>query len=70
MPKRASKVRQQVVASLIETQPASWKRKVFKKDEDGELRDGTVTVTREALRYPLAQNVSESNVEALAKRWL
>lgn len=70
MPKRQSKVRQQLVASLIETQQASWKRKVWAKDEDGELKEATVTVTRDALRYPLAQNVSDRNVEALAERWL
>jgi hypothetical protein len=72
MPKSTNKIRQEILAGLIETKPTSWNRKVWKKDEDddGKLVESTVKVNRDSLRFPLAQNISDSSVDALAKRWL
>jgi len=66
MPKR-SKMRQQLLGSLIETKPTSWDRKVLSKNAEGKEVVQTVKVTHTALRYPLAQNVSELNVNRAAK---
>lgn len=71
MPKRQqSKIRQQMIAGLIETKPTSWNRKTLAKDEDGKEVVNNRMVRRDELRFPLAQNVSEESVERLAKRWL
>lgn len=70
MPKRPNRVRQQLLAGLIETKPSSWNRKVLSKDEDGKEQIDTVKVSHDALRFPLAQNISERNVERAARRWL
>ena len=71
MPKRQqSKIRQQMIAGLIEKRPATRTRHVWGKDSEGELTPTTVKETVEELRFPLAQNVSEESVERLAKRWL
>ena len=73
MPKpqpKANLIRQQLLAGLIETKPVSWDRKTLSKDKDGKEVPNTTKVTRQGLRFPLAQNVSSDNVEAAAKRWL
>ena len=70
MPKKPSLVRQQIVAALIETKKSGWNRKVFTQGEDGKQVETTVKVEHDALRYPLAQNVSDVNVERLSRRWL
>lgn len=67
---KPSKLKQQLVAALIETQPASWNRRVWVRNEDDLLEEKTVKVTHQALKWPLAQNISAQNVEALAQRWL
>jgi hypothetical protein len=68
--KKANLIRQQMVGGLIETKPASWERKTLAKDEDGKEIVINKRVTHQALRYPLAQNISDENVERIAKRWL
>jgi hypothetical protein len=72
MPKRnkINKVHQEILSGLIETRPTSWNRKVWTNDEDGLTVESTVKVTRQSLRFPFAQNMSEESVDALAKRWL
>lgn len=70
MPKRPNVLRQQLLAGLIETKPSSWKAKSISKDDDGKELVSTTTVTNSVLKYPLAQNVSEAAVEAVAKRWI
>ena len=70
MPKRPNKLRQQLLAGLIETKPTSWSRKTISHDDDGKEVVTTSKVSHDALRYPLAQNVSDHNIEAAAKRWM
>lgn len=70
MPKKANKLRQQMLAGLIETKPSSWERKSLSKDEDGKEVLSSTKITHDALRYPLAQNVSDESVERTARRWL
>ncbi len=70
MPKRPNKLRQQIVGDLIHTTPSSWERKTLSKNEEGKEVVSTTKVTNNALRYALAQNVSEESVERLARRWL
>lgn len=70
MPKSNNKIGSQIVDGLIHVTPSTWKKKVLKKDESGKETVETVQVTNNALRYPLAQNVSDENVERAAKRWM
>lgn len=67
MPSKPSNLRQQLLAGLIETKPTSWSRKEW---DDEKKEERTVAVTRDSLKFPLAQNVSSANVDALAKRWI
>ncbi|AOT24716.1 hypothetical protein PBI_STASIA_60 [Mycobacterium phage Stasia] len=72
MPKPTPKrnlVHQQLLSGLIETKPVSWARKSLAKDKDGKEQVVKTTITRQGLRYPLAQNVSNHNVELAARRW-
>ena len=68
--KKANRTHQQLRAGLIETKPTSWERKALSKDEEGNEIVNTVKVAHDALRFPLARNVSEENVERAARRWL
>lgn len=70
MPKQTNKIRQQVLGSLIDSKPASRTVKTLAKDADGKEIVKETKVSRQELRNPLAYNVSEENVERLAKRWL
>lgn len=70
MPKKANKLRQQLLAGLIETKPSSWERKSIAKDDDGKEVVSSTKVSHNALRYPLAQNVSDESVERTARLWL
>lgn len=70
MPKRPNQLRQQLLSGLIETKPTSWSRKVLDKDEDGKEVVSTQKVTHDALRFPLAQNVSEESVERASRSWM
>ncbi|QXN73899.1 hypothetical protein SEA_EAGLEPRIDE_62 [Mycobacterium phage Eaglepride] len=70
MPRKANIVHQKLLSGLIETKPVTSTFKKLVKDKDGkEVVVGT-KVTRQGLRYPLAQNVSEANVDLAAKRWI
>lgn len=71
MPKKQrDKVRERILGMLIETQEQSWKLKRLAVDDSGKEIVETQTVGRDALRWPLAQNVSEESVNAAARRWL
>ncbi|AFL47899.1 hypothetical protein SEA_LITTLEGUY_62 [Mycobacterium phage LittleGuy] len=73
MPKPTPKmniIHQQALAALIATKPVSWDRKSLVKDENGKESVVKTKVTREGLRFPLAQNVSEFNVDLAARRWV
>lgn len=67
--KKQNLIKQSMLAGLIETKPVSYTKKTLGKDEDGKEVVINQTVTRQGLRFPLAQNVSEENVERLAARW-
>jgi hypothetical protein len=62
--------RQKLLGALIETQKSTTTVKVLVKDENGKEDVKSISTTRDILRWPLAQNVSEQSVEALAGRWV
>jgi hypothetical protein len=68
MPRRTNPIHAQILGSLIEAKDASWNRKVL-GDKDGKQVESTVKMYRACLRYPLARNVNEDNVNRTAKRW-
>ena len=70
MPKKANKLRQTLLAGLIETQKSSWSQKLITRDEDDKEKVMTVNHEHHQLRFPLAANVSEQSVERAAKSWL
>ena len=65
MPKRPNKISQEIVGALINTTPTSWKRKVWNEEKN---TVDTVTVSQQSLKFPLAANVSDDNVERIASR--
>ncbi|QHB38089.1 hypothetical protein KIY75_gp61 [Mycobacterium phage Noelle] len=73
MPKPTPKrnlVHQQLLSGLIETKPVSWDRKTIVPATPISKETVVKTkVTRQALRFPLAQNVSNFNVDLAARRW-
>jgi hypothetical protein len=71
MPKKqGDKLKLRVLDGLVATSASSWDRKSLSKDDDGKEVVETEKVTHTALRYPLAQNVSDYNVERFAHEWL
>ena len=70
MPAKANPLHQQLLAGLIATKPVSWVKKTLGKDADGKETVESTKVTHEGLRFPLAQNVSDFNVNVLARRWV
>ncbi|AFF28359.1 hypothetical protein FDI09_gp35 [Mycobacterium phage Twister] len=70
MPRKVDPLRQSLLGSLIETKPVSWTQKSVAKGPDGKEVVTERKRTRQGLRYPLAQNVSNDNVERAAKRWI
>lgn len=73
MPKpqpKANLIHQQLLSGLIATKAVSWDRKTLSKDKDGKEVVNTTKVTRQGLRFPLAQNVSEFNVNRAARAWV
>lgn len=67
---KPNNIRVAVLDGLISMSPSSWERKTLSKDENGKEVVNASKVSRSVLRYPLAQNVSDENVDRLAKRWL
>ncbi|AHJ86429.1 hypothetical protein 40AC_66 [Mycobacterium phage 40AC] len=70
MPKKVNPIRTQVLGGLIETKAVSSTFKKVVKGDDGKETVVSIKRTRQGLRYPLAQNVSDENVDRLAKRWI
>ena len=63
----------QIVSALIETKPSSWTHKSIDEDATTDPKKPVVIETKiegRELRFPLAQNVSELNVERAAKALL
>ncbi|AUV62021.1 hypothetical protein KIV63_gp23 [Mycobacterium phage SWU2] len=70
MPRKANPIRQQVLSALIETKAVTT---TFKRDTTPHEKKPTIEerkVTRLRLRFPLAQNVSDLNVDRAAKAWI
>jgi hypothetical protein len=68
MPKKnPSPVSLALVGGLVETKAISWDRKTIKYDENGKEVILSTRTSFEGLRYPLAQNVSELNVERASR---
>lgn len=70
MPKRPNKLRMQLLSALLETKKITRTRKVLGKDDEGKPVDKEVKESIDALRFPLAQNMSDDSVNRLAGRWL
>lgn len=70
MPKKSSVIGQQIVSALLATKPASWVHKTLVKDADGKEAVVKHTVAGQELKFPLAQNVTDLNVERAARRLL
>lgn len=71
---RLNPIRTAVLGALIETVPASRKHKTLVDvvQPDGKVKvevQETSISTGRALRFPLAQSMSEHNVDRLAARW-
>lgn len=63
-------VHQQVLAGLTATRPTAWDHKVIVPATSTEKEKvDKVKVVGTEVRYPLAQNVSEENIERAAVRW-
>ncbi|MDV6975302.1 hypothetical protein [Mycobacterium intracellulare] len=67
MPRKANPIHQQLLSGLLETKPVSWVRKRIDPETNGVVQ---TKVTGTALRFPLAQNMSNLNVDRAAKRWM
>ncbi|QFG12566.1 hypothetical protein PBI_TOAKA_67 [Mycobacterium phage Toaka] len=70
MPRKASPIHQQILSGLLATKPVTSTFKTVVKGDDGKDTVVETKVVRQGLRAPLAQNVSEENVDRMAKRWL
>lgn len=70
MPRKANKLHQQLLASLIETKPVKSTFKSLSQDENGKEVVNTAVQVSPGLRFPLAQNVSSLNVNRAAKEWI
>ncbi|QBJ00250.1 hypothetical protein SEA_PHARAOH_62 [Mycobacterium phage Pharaoh] len=78
MPKKTNPLHQQTLALLLATKPVTTTIKSFVVGEDGRaVKDAAgreliveTKQTRQGLRWPLAQNVSEANIERMGRRWL
>ncbi len=70
MPKRVNAIHQQILSGLIEAKPVSSTFKRVTKDADGKEQVVAVKVSRPGLLSPLAQNVSDENVDRLSRRWI
>lgn len=68
--RKANRIHQQVLGALIETKQVTWQRKTLGKNGDGKEVVNTAQVANEVLRFPLAQNVSDENIERMARRWV
>ncbi|AMS01054.1 hypothetical protein SEA_CHANGELING_65 [Mycobacterium phage Changeling] len=70
MPKRTNPLHQQMLSALLATKPVTTTFKKVSKDSNGKELVTETKVTRQGLRFPLAQNVSDENVDRMARRWL
>ncbi|AIW02958.1 hypothetical protein KIY87_gp37 [Mycobacterium phage Malec] len=70
MPKKGNVIHQQILSGLLATKPVSWARKTIVKGKDGKDEVVKTTVTNQEPRFALARNVSEENIDRIAKRWL
>ncbi|AOT24984.1 hypothetical protein PBI_KALPINE_65 [Mycobacterium phage Kalpine] len=70
MPQRTNPIHQHTLSGLLATKPVTSTFKKVVKGSDGKDQVVERKVTRQGLRFPLAQNVSEANVDRMARRWL
>ncbi|QBJ04867.1 hypothetical protein SEA_ELEPHANTOON_66 [Mycobacterium phage Elephantoon] len=70
MPKKANPLHQQILSGLLANKPATTTIKTLSKDKQGKEVVVETKVTRQVVRHPLAQNVSEENIDRMAARWL
>lgn len=70
MPRKTNPIHQQALAGLVATKPVTTTFKKLRKGADGKDTVIETKQTRQGLRFPLAQNVTEENVDRAAKRWI
>ena len=70
MPRKNNQLHQQLLAGLIATKPDVWNRKTLVDPSDPKSDVLKTPRTRMVLVHPLAQNVSELNVERASQRWV
>lgn len=70
MPKRVNPIHQQILAGLLATVPVSWTHKTDVTPNEKKPTIVERKITTQALTFPLAQNVSEENVESASRRWM
>ena len=69
MPKKVNPIHTQILGSLIDAKPHKWEQRTFVRVDGVETLVMAPHVHGETLRWPLAQNVSDENVDRLAARW-
>lgn len=70
MPRKANPVHQQLLSGLIATKPTTRTHKVLERDGEGKEVISETKIVGTTLAFPLANNVSEENVDRMARRWI
>lgn len=70
MPRKTNPLHQQILGGLLATKPVTTTVKSLVKDDAGKEQVVSTKQTRQGLRFPLAQNVSEVNIDRAARRWM
>lgn len=73
MPKKSSRIGQQIVSALLATKPVSWIHKAIDEDATVDPKKPVVVKTKREgteLRFPLARNVASPNIDRIAKALL
>ncbi|MCV7016760.1 hypothetical protein [Mycolicibacterium aichiense] len=72
MPKKLNPIHQQILGDLIKTKPVSWTHKSLDPESPDPKKPNVIKtkVVGIELANGLARNVSEENVDRLAKRWV
>ncbi|AVR76922.1 hypothetical protein SEA_GREEDYLAWYER_63 [Mycobacterium phage GreedyLawyer] len=70
MPKRTNPMHQQILSGLLANKPVTRSHKFLAKGADGKEIVLETKVKRQVLRFPLAENISEDNIDRAARAWL
>ncbi|AGK85828.1 hypothetical protein Chy1_0061 [Mycobacterium phage Chy1] len=71
MPRKANPLHQQVLGALIKTRPTVWTHKAIDPESPDPKKPRVIETKVHGREVTgLARNVSEENVDRLAKRWI